>query len=641
MPENDLDDDAVDRAIGQLADGQPVDWAALEQEVRSDGVREVLKYLRIVGDITNLHASIPDPIAESDRAAAGGGQASTAVTEGVVEMWGRYRLIEKVGEGTFGTVHRAWDPELEWEVAIKILHRHFTEAHLKERLLREGRALAKVQHPNVVRVLGVESHGDRVGLCMEFVRGETLEEVLQTHGVLNAREAVLVGEDVCGALAAVHLAGFVHRDVKARNVMRERTGRIVLMDFGTGLEMRPATTRGPLDIAGTPAYMAPEVLTGGPASARSDVYSVGVLLYRLVTSEYPVDGRTMEDLHEAHVQGRRRLLSERRPDLPLPFILVVERAIAADPLLRHPSAGALLEALGTVDADAQAARGATGRFLATALLVVACVACALTTLGYLTCSVFNLAVDRSRFADEGLRDWFVWGLTASVGPTVLLLLASAVGAMVTVLCRLLLSMSAYFRRMGDAGRRRLSRAARHVGLDDLPTLASWLLLASALMLVSGWWYFSPLLAAVLTHASTAPAEDLAFLSPGYQELQDHFRQVFTLISIFSIFAWVLIVRRAVRKKEPLSQGLLAGGIIVVVLSVLTLDMPYRLLIQAKADVVRWDAADCYVLGERADDALIFCPTIQPPRNRVVQKFALQPLGTRENIFTTFSPTASK
>ena len=132
-----------------------------------------------------------------------------------VETWGRYRLVEKVGEGSFGSVYRAWDSELEREVAVKILHPRVANSQLKSRLLREGRALAKVRHPNVVSVLGVESHGDRVGLCMEFVRGETLATVLGRRGAFNAREAALIGEDVCRALAAVHRAGFVHRDVKA------------------------------------------------------------------------------------------------------------------------------------------------------------------------------------------------------------------------------------------------------------------------------------------------------------------------------------------------------------------------------------------------------------------------------------------
>src|SRR6185436_10816329 len=133
--------------------------------------------------------------------------------------------------------------------------------------LREGRALARVRDSHVVNVLGVETHEDQIALCMEFVHGETLEDSLRRHGTLNAREAALVGEDVCRALAAVHLAGFIHRDVKARNVMRERAGRIVLMDFGTGRDADELRKAGPAGMAGTPLYMAPEVLAGLPASA--------------------------------------------------------------------------------------------------------------------------------------------------------------------------------------------------------------------------------------------------------------------------------------------------------------------------------------------------------------------------------------
>ena len=103
------------------------------------------------------------------------------------ESWGRYRLTEKVGEGSFGSVYRAWDPDLQREIAIKILHSRVADAHLKERLLSEGRALAKVRHPNVVSVFGVEAHGDRVGLCMEFVHGATLESELA--GARHARRA--------------------------------------------------------------------------------------------------------------------------------------------------------------------------------------------------------------------------------------------------------------------------------------------------------------------------------------------------------------------------------------------------------------------------------------------------------------------
>src|SRR5205823_10188238 len=133
--------------------------------------------------------SAGESLAESGHAVTTLPAAGAAENDGRIETWGRYRLIEKVGEGNFGSVYRAWDPELEREVAIKILHPRVTDSQLRERLLREGRALAKVRDTHVVSVFGVESHGDRVGLCMEFVRGETLEAALNTHGTLSAREA--------------------------------------------------------------------------------------------------------------------------------------------------------------------------------------------------------------------------------------------------------------------------------------------------------------------------------------------------------------------------------------------------------------------------------------------------------------------
>jgi serine/threonine protein kinase len=348
-------DNPFDRALDEVADGRSIDWAALEQQARNADELEIVQYLRLLAAVADVHSASNRPLDdEKDSSDSAQNQrASVEPTEDVSESWGKYRLVEKVGEGGFGSVHRAWDPELEREVAIKILHQDISDGQLKERLLREGRALAQIEHPNVVRVLGVESHGDRVGLCMEFIRGETLATVVRTQGVRNAREAVLVGEDVCRALAAVHRAGFVHRDVKSRNVMRDRGGRIVLMDFGAGRQTERKISR-EHDLVGTPMYMAPEVLAGGvPASASSDVYSAGVLLYHLVTAEYPVEGRSIDDLRDAHRQGRRHLLIERRPDLPMPFVQVIERALAAPPQ-RYASAGAFLEALGKLTGEIHA-----------------------------------------------------------------------------------------------------------------------------------------------------------------------------------------------------------------------------------------------------------------------------------------------
>src|SRR5262249_32907264 len=158
--------------------------------------------------------------------------------------------------------------------------------------------------PNVVSVYGVNEHAGELGVWMERIAGVSLTQYLSTHGELSAREAALIGIDLCRALAAVHRAGILHRDIKAPNVMREgATGRIVLMDFGAGALRRDD---GPIDrqITGTPLYIAPEVLRGEPASIASDVYSLGVLLFHLVTLRYPIEGRTIEALREAHSRAR-------------------------------------------------------------------------------------------------------------------------------------------------------------------------------------------------------------------------------------------------------------------------------------------------------------------------------------------------
>ena len=178
---------------------------------------------------------------------------------------------------------------------------------------------------------------------MEFVSGHTLEELLLTHGPFGAREAALIGLDLCRALAAVHRAGLMHGDVKAHNVMREEGGRTVLMDFGTGKDLtadRSGARPGFGDIAGTPLYLAPEVLEARPRTKAADIYALGVLLYHLVTQAYPVGGATIAAVTQAHGRGERSNLRDTRPDLPDEFVQIVERAMAANPRRRWPSAGA-------------------------------------------------------------------------------------------------------------------------------------------------------------------------------------------------------------------------------------------------------------------------------------------------------------
>lgn len=259
-----------------------------------------------------------------------------------VQMWGPFRLLERVGQGGFGEVYRAWDSSLEREVAVKLLSakpggQSMDEAF--ETIVREARSMARLRHPNIVTVYGVDRHGGRVGFWSDFVKGKTLTELLRDQGHFGARETALIGIELCRALGAVHAAGLLHRDIKAGNVMREAGGRILLLDFG--LTQVP----GHEPMGGTPAYMAPELFGGAPATIGTDVYALGVLLFHLLTGKYPVNGTNWRKIRAAHESNARRILINERPDLPEPFVRVVETAIDADHRKRYASAGHMLSAL--------------------------------------------------------------------------------------------------------------------------------------------------------------------------------------------------------------------------------------------------------------------------------------------------------
>jgi serine/threonine-protein kinase len=246
-------------------------------------------------------------------------------------------LLDKVGEGAFGEVYRAWDVTLEREVALKLMR----AAEEDPALLQEARMLARLRHLNIVTVYGADRHEGRSGIWMDFIEGDTLAALVEERGSFGAREALLVGVDVCRALAAAHQRGLLHRDIKAQNVMRERGGRIVLMDFGLGHEAGVVAA----DFGGTPLYMAPELFQGGPPTVRSDLYAIGVLLFHLVTGDYPVKGETVGELRAAHTAQSLQTLHDLRSDLTSSFVRVVERALAAEPSRRYGSAGQMTAAL--------------------------------------------------------------------------------------------------------------------------------------------------------------------------------------------------------------------------------------------------------------------------------------------------------
>jgi Tol biopolymer transport system component/predicted Ser/Thr protein kinase len=326
---------AVDDVAAAILDGTPVNWETAESTSPAPD-RDLIPFLRVVARIADAHRT------ETTTARAGpSGEA------GPLEAWGHLRVLERLGSGAFGEVYRAWDSRLDREVALKVLDAGAPTTEGSP-VVAEGRLLARVRHPNVVTVYGAERVDGRVGLWMEFIRGRPLDELVRAQGAFSGHEAAVTGLAVCRALSAVHRAGLLHRDIKAQNVMREDGGRVVLMDFGTGTLASESANEASARLAGTPLYLAPELFSNAEPTAQSDIYSVGVLLFHLVSRSFPVTGRSLEELRAAHEQGRKRFLRDERADLPDEFIAVVERALARDPAGRYPTAGAMEDALARV-----------------------------------------------------------------------------------------------------------------------------------------------------------------------------------------------------------------------------------------------------------------------------------------------------
>jgi len=324
---------ADDRAIAiaaRIADGSAIDWPAADASQTDSDEQATLQELRAISELATLHRAPSD------------WPAGTAAAEGT--PWGPLRITSKIDEGRFGQVYLAWDPRLHRRVALKLLLAAAPPSALSSHAIEEARLLARVRHTNVLAVYGAECIEDRIGIWTEFIEGQTLEAIVTERGPMPAADALTIGVDLCRALAAVHAAGLLHRDIKAQNVMRETGGRIVLMDFGTvhDLEARPARAG---DLSGTPLYLAPEILGGAPASPSSDVYAIAVILFRLLTGEYPVPGRTLDDVRAAHRKGNVVRLSDVRPDVPGPLADAIVRGLAPDPSRRHQTAAAFEAAL--------------------------------------------------------------------------------------------------------------------------------------------------------------------------------------------------------------------------------------------------------------------------------------------------------
>jgi len=323
-------DDPLADITDAIADGRAVNWTSVPSDPLTADDRGLIEQLQVIDRIAQTNAS-----GEWD-----------APIETFPWQWGPLTVLERIGGGNFGDVYRAHDARLDRIVALKLLRRHaHGDETVESVVIEEGRLLARIKHPNVVTVYGAERIGGRVGVWMEFIEGMTLEEHLHLSGPFEPEAVVKIGVALCRALDAVHEAGLLHRDLKAQNVLQTPDGRIVLTDFGAGRdELRSAD--GPVvELAGTPLYIAPEILKGQAGSVRCEIYGLGILLFHLATGSFPVQAATLQGLREAHARGAKTGLRQIRPRFPLRIAAAIERAIDANPSIRHGSAEELERAL--------------------------------------------------------------------------------------------------------------------------------------------------------------------------------------------------------------------------------------------------------------------------------------------------------
>jgi serine/threonine-protein kinase len=280
----------------------------------------------------------------------------------------RYRLEAKLGSGGMSTVYLARDETLDRPVAVKVMHREMSEQEDQlQRFRQEARAVAKLTHPNVVAVIDAGEDAGHPYIVFEYVKGETLKQRISRIGALDAQEAIAYAIEVARGLSVAHARQMVHRDIKPQNVLIDEEGHAKLTDFGISrqLEQQGMTATG--RVLGTTDYVAPEQAMGHGVDQRSDIYSLGVVLYEMLVGQVPFHADSQVGVAMKHVNEDLPDVQRRRPEISAAVALVVERATAKNPDERYQQVGEMVDDLETA-LEVEVARAGTSTGEATSVL---------------------------------------------------------------------------------------------------------------------------------------------------------------------------------------------------------------------------------------------------------------------------------
>jgi serine/threonine protein kinase len=263
---------------------------------------------------------------------------------------GKYRLVARLGRGGMAEVYKAYQPGLDRYVGIKVLHAHLVDDQdFINRFEREALAIGKLRHPNIVQAVDFDRDGEVYFMAMEFIDGPTLKDEVKARKATNKpftdEEVSRIFTSLCSSIDYAHSRGMVHRDIKPANVMINDEGQVVLTDFGIARIMGATQYTQTGALSGTPAYMSPEQGQGERGDERSDIYSLGVMLYEMLTGIVPYDADTPFAVIMKHISEPLPMPSKINPDIREPVERVILKAMSKDPDDRYQTAGELARAL--------------------------------------------------------------------------------------------------------------------------------------------------------------------------------------------------------------------------------------------------------------------------------------------------------
>jgi serine/threonine protein kinase len=272
----------------------------------------------------------------------------------------QYEILKKIGSGGMGEVYLAEDTKLNRQVALKFLPVHFaSDKTLKTRFISEARAAAKLNHPNIITIHEVGEYDDRPYFVMEYVEGNSLADIIGKDGLPSDR-AVDITLQICEGLKEAHRAGIVHRDVKPANVIIGKNNRCKILDFGLAAVQSEERLTQTGSLLGTVEYMSPEHVRGEKVDHRSDIFSLGVLLYEMLTGQLPFKGDYAAGVVYAIINEIPEMLDKHRSDISGGFQVIIDRALGKDPEKRYPDIDSLITDINNLSSGLELFKPRTG-----------------------------------------------------------------------------------------------------------------------------------------------------------------------------------------------------------------------------------------------------------------------------------------